>query len=44
MQAWSSHPRVFLRLAPVAGATGFEARCPYCGTRYQFSGELPKGH
>lgn len=44
MQAWSSHPRVFLRLAPVAGRSGLEARCPYCGTRYHFAGELPKGH
>jgi len=24
-------------------ATG-EAACPYCGTRYIFKGERPKGH
>jgi len=21
-----------------------EARCPYCGTRYRYSGEKPHGH
>ena len=36
---WNTHPRVFI---PV-DKTG-EARCPYCGTLYKFSGELPKGH
>jgi len=36
---WSGHPRVFL---PVE-KTG-EIVCPYCSTRYQFTGELPKGH
>ena len=36
---WSSHPRVFLPIAE----TG-QALCPYCGTKYRFSGEKPKGH
>lgn len=36
---WNAHPRVFL---PV-GKTG-ESLCPYCGTLYKFTGELPKGH
>ncbi|MBZ0131295.1 MAG: zinc-finger domain-containing protein, partial [Rhodocyclaceae bacterium] len=36
---WARHPRVFLD--PLK--TG-EADCPYCGTRYIFSGEAPKGH
>lgn len=40
MPLWSSHPRVFLDLAP----TG-EARCPYCGTRYRLAGPVrPGGH
>lgn len=39
MPLWSSHPRVYL---PVE-ATG-EIVCPYCSTRYQFTGELPTGH
>jgi uncharacterized Zn-finger protein len=39
MQAWSSHPRVFLPIEK----TG-EALCPYCGTLYKLKGELPKGH
>ncbi|MDR2991794.1 MAG: zinc-finger domain-containing protein, partial [Burkholderiaceae bacterium] len=29
IQAWSSHPRVFLNLS------GGQARCPYCGTVYR---------
>ena len=36
---WARHPRVFLD--PLK--TG-EADCPYCGTRYTFTGEAPKGH
>jgi uncharacterized Zn-finger protein len=36
---WARHPRVFLD--PLK--TG-EAVCPYCGTRYRFTGERPKGH
>jgi branched-chain amino acid aminotransferase len=35
---WARHPRVFLD--PLK--TG-EATCPYCGTRYTFTGEAPKG-
>jgi uncharacterized Zn-finger protein len=33
MPLWSSHPRVFLDIAP----TG-EVSCPYCGTRYRLAG------
>ncbi|MFA7278572.1 MAG: zinc-finger domain-containing protein [Sterolibacterium sp.] len=36
---WARHPRVFLDVLK----TG-EATCPYCSTRYRFSGEAPKGH
>jgi len=39
MPLWRSHPRVYL---PVE-ETG-EIVCPYCSTRYKFTGELPKGH
>jgi len=39
MKLWNAHPRVFI---PV-DKTG-EARCPYCGTLYQFTGALPVGH
>ena len=39
MPLWSSHPRVFLDIAERG-----EARCPYCGTLYKFTGELPKSH
>jgi uncharacterized Zn-finger protein len=35
---WSRHPRVFLDVA-----NGQEL-CPYCGTRYVYKGEAPKGH
>ena len=38
---WARHPRVFLDV--LKGADG-EATCPYCGTKYRFSGERPKGH
>ena len=33
MPLWSSHPRVYLDVAP----TG-QAMCPYCGTRYALEG------
>ncbi|HMV55113.1 MAG TPA: zinc-finger domain-containing protein [Rhodocyclaceae bacterium] len=36
---WARHPRVFLDVLKSG-----EALCPYCGTRYTFSGEKPKGH
>lgn len=36
---WARHPRVFLNVLK----TG-EEMCPYCGTRYVFKGEAPKGH
>ena len=36
---WARHPRVFLNVA-----NGGEALCPYCGTKYRYSGEKPKGH
>jgi uncharacterized Zn-finger protein len=35
---WSGHPRVFLDVLK----TG-ETVCPYCGTKYVFKGEAPKG-
>jgi uncharacterized Zn-finger protein len=38
MPLWSSHPRVFLEVAP-----GGEAMCPYCGTRYRFKEGPGKG-
>ncbi len=36
---WNSHPRVVVPVAKLG-----EARCPYCGTLYKFTGDLPKGH
>ncbi|GAA5184158.1 hypothetical protein GCM10025771_37540 [Niveibacterium umoris] len=36
---WARHPRVFLD--PLK--TG-EAKCPYCGAQYHFTGERPVGH
>jgi uncharacterized Zn-finger protein len=37
MQAWNSHPRVFLNLA------GGQAQCPYCGTVYRLeAAQLPR--
>ena len=36
---WNSHPKVGLSFAG-----GNETRCPYCGTLYRFTGELPRGH
>ena len=38
---WSRHPRVFLDV--LKNAAG-EAVCPYCGTKYRYTGEKPKGH
>lgn len=36
---WARHPRVFLDVVKTGVAS-----CPYCGTRYVFTGEKPKGH
>lgn len=36
---WCSHPRVYLDVLK----TG-EVTCPYCGAKYVFKGEAPKGH
>ena len=36
---WSRHPRVFLDVAKAG-----ESLCPYCGTKYVFKGDPPKGH
>ena len=36
---WARHPRVFLDVLKSG-----EALCPYCGTKYRYSGEKPKGH
>ena len=36
---WSMHPRVFLDVVK----TG-QVLCPYCGTRYVYKGQKPKGH
>jgi len=36
---WQMHPRVFLDVT----RTG-EVLCPYCGTRYKYSGPAPTGH
>ncbi len=36
---WARHPRVFLDLMKQD-----ETECPYCGTKYRFSGERPSGH
>lgn len=36
---WARHPRVFLDVL-----RNDEAVCPYCGTKYRFTGEKPKGH
>ncbi len=37
---WCYHPRVFL---DVVGSGG-EVLCPYCGTKYVYRGEAPRGH
>ena len=39
MNLWNAHPKVVIPMH-----NGGEARCPYCGTLYQFKGELPSGH
>jgi uncharacterized Zn-finger protein len=39
MPLWSQHPRVFLDV--VKSGT---VLCPYCGTRYVFSGSAPASH
>jgi uncharacterized Zn-finger protein len=36
---WNMHPRVFLDVVK----TG-QMLCPYCGTRYIYKGQKPKGH
>ncbi|MFY9327253.1 MAG: zinc-finger domain-containing protein [Georgfuchsia sp.] len=36
---WARHPRVFLDVLKSGNAA-----CPYCGTRYTFTGERPHGH
>ena len=36
---WRMHPRVYLDVAKAG-----EVLCPYCGTRYVYSGPPPKGH
>lgn len=36
---WARHPRVFLDVLKTGAAA-----CPYCGTRYTFTGERPTGH
>ena len=39
MKLWDAHPRVYLPIEE----TG-ESLCPYCGTRYVYTGAPPKGH
>ena len=36
---WCMHPRVFLDVAKAG-----QMLCPYCGTRYIYKGQKPKGH
>lgn len=36
---WARHPRVFLDVVDSG-----EALCPYCGTRYRYTGAKPTGH
>lgn len=36
---WARHPRVFLDVTHDG-----KASCPYCGAKYVFTGEMPKGH
>lgn len=36
---WARHPRVFLDVVKHGTAL-----CPYCGTRFTFTGEAPHGH
>ena len=39
MKIWNSHPKVYLDVAK----TG-QAKCPYCGTRYQLKAGEVVGH
>lgn len=36
---WCMHPRVFLDVVKAG-----QMLCPYCGTRYVYKGQRPKGH
>ena len=36
---WDMHPRVFLNVVKAG-----QMLCPYCGTRYVYKGQKPKGH
>lgn len=36
---WARHPRVFLDVLKTGSSS-----CPYCGTRFTFTGERPHGH
>ncbi len=36
---WARHPRVFLDVLRSGSAS-----CPYCGTRYAFTGSAPRAH
>jgi uncharacterized Zn-finger protein len=36
---WQMHPKVFLDVAKAG-----EVLCPYCGTRYKYTGPAPAGH
>jgi uncharacterized Zn-finger protein len=36
---WARHPRVFLDVLKNDAAV-----CPYCGTKYRYTGEKPAGH
>lgn len=39
MSLWNAHPKVVIGFG-----SSNEARCPYCGTLYKLTGELPKAH
>jgi uncharacterized Zn-finger protein len=39
MKLWDAHPRVFIDVT----TTG-EAKCPYCGTVYQYQGARGAAH
>jgi uncharacterized Zn-finger protein len=36
---WNAHPKVVIGFGKER-----EARCPYCGTLYRLTGELPHAH
>ena len=38
---WARHPRVYLDVLKTHSG---ETTCPYCGIKYRFTGEKPKGH